>query len=173
MSERPCAAPVQVFPRRLECNRGITMIELAMVMLVIAVLLGLSLPLASALAGRFRVGSARDAFVNTHARARAAAVQYGREGRLHIRADLGKFWVEVDTGVPPSTQADTIGRVVNVAREYGGVALYSTRQVLCFDARGLAYSGGSCEPQDENVIFMRMDRADTIQLTLGGTLIKR
>ena len=92
------------------------MLELAMAMLVIAVVVGLSLPLASAVTGRFKVGSARNAFANTYARARAAAVQYGREGRLHIRADQGQFWVEVDTGLPGAILADTIGRVVQVER---------------------------------------------------------
>ena len=149
------------------------MLELAMVMLVIAIILGLSLPLASSLTGRFRINSARDAFVNTHARARAAAVQYGREGRLHIRGDLGHFWVEVDTGVAGARVPDTIGRVVNIKREYAGVMMYSPRQILCFDSRGLAYESGVCEPHDATVIFSRLDRADTVQLSVGGTVIRR
>jgi type II secretory pathway pseudopilin PulG len=152
---------------------GITLLELVMVMLVIAVLFGLTLPMLSALAGRFKVGSARDVFINTYARARIAAVQFGREGRLHIRADQGLFWVEVDTGVPGAIAADTIGHVVNVRREYGGVTMYSPRQRLCFDARGLAYSGGTCEPHDALIVFARLDRADTVQLSLGGTVVRR
>ncbi|UCC73237.1 MAG: hypothetical protein JSV86_01345 [Gemmatimonadota bacterium] len=144
-----------------------------MAMLVIAVLLGLSLPLASAVAGRFKVGSARDAFINTYARARAAAVQYGREGRLHVRADLGEFWVEVDTGVPGAMRADTIGRVVALASEYGGVTMFSDRDTLCFDARGLAFAGGACDPHDAIITFSRWDRVDTVQLSLGGTVVRR
>lgn len=160
-------------PRQFECNRGFTLLELVMVMLVIGVLLGLTLPFASGLAGRFKVGSARDVFVNTYARARAAAVQFGREGRLHIRADQGEFWVEVDTGVPGAMAADTIGLVMNVRRDYGGVTMFSPRQQLCFDSRGLAYSGGACEPHDAIIVFSRMDRADTVQLSLGGTVVRR
>lgn len=144
-----------------------------MVVIVIGVMLGLSLPIASALAGRFKIGSARDAFVNTYARARAAAVQYGREGRLEIRAAQGKFWVEVDTGGPGAMAADTIGRVVDVYSEYSGVTIFSPKQVLCFDSRGLAYSAGVCEPHDAEIIFTRVDRADTVQLSLGGTVVRR
>jgi len=173
MSWRRDAAAQQDVPRQLKCCRGITLLELVMVMTVIALLLGLTLPLASALAGRFRVGSARDAFVNTHARARAVAVQFGREGRLHIAADRGQFWVEVDTGVPGAMATDTIGMVVNVTKEYGGVTLFSPRRVLCFDSRGLAYSGGVCEPHDAVIEFARMDRVDTVQLSLGGSVIRR
>jgi prepilin-type N-terminal cleavage/methylation domain-containing protein len=160
-------------PRRPRSFHGFTLLELVMVMLVIAVLLGLTLPLASALAGRFKVGSARDVFINTYARARAVAVQFGREGRLNIRADRGEFWVEVDTGVPGAMAADTIGPLVNVTRDYGGVAMYSPRQVLCFDSRGLSYAAGACEPHDAIIVFARMDRADTVQLSLGGTVVRR
>jgi Tfp pilus assembly protein FimT len=142
-------------------------------MLVIAVLLGLSLPLASSVAGRFRVRSARDAFVNTYARTRAAAVQYGREGRLHIRADQGQFWVEVDTGVPGAMAADTIGRVVNLASEYRGVTMFATKDTLCFDARGLAFDAGACDSHDAIITFARWDRVDTVQFSLGGTVIRR
>jgi type II secretory pathway pseudopilin PulG len=151
----------------------VTLLELVMVMFVVAIMLGLTLPLASALSGRFKVGSARDAFVNTYARARAVAVQFGREGRLHIRADRGEFWVEVDTGVPGAMASDTVGPVVDVRRDYSGVTMFSPRQVLCFDSRGLAYSGGVCEPHDAIIILTRSDRADTVQLSLGGTVVRR
>jgi type II secretory pathway pseudopilin PulG len=164
---------VQRLPDGLASRRGITLLELVMVMLVAAVLFGLTLPVLSALAGRFKVGSARDVFINTYARARVAAVQFGREGRLHIRADQALFWVEVDTGVPGAVAADTIGHIVDVRREYGGVTMFSPRQTLCFAARGLAYSGGTCEPHDAIIVFSRLDRADTVQLSLGGTVVRR
>jgi len=144
-----------------------------MVVIVIGVLLGISLPFVSALTGRFKVGSARDAFINTYARARATAVQYGREGRLQIRAAQHKFWVEVDTGVAGALATDTIGRVVDVYSEYSGVTMFSPRQVLCFDSRGLAYSGGMCETHDAEIIFHRINRADTVALSIGGTVIRR
>lgn len=153
--------------------RGLTLIELVMVIFVISLMFGLSLPLASSLAGRLRAGSARDTFVNYYARARAAAVQYGGEGRLHIEADESEFWVEVDTGGVGATAADTLGVVLNVSREYGGVTMFSTRRVLCFDARGLPFTGGACEPHDSPVIFRRSNRADTVQFSLGGTIVKK
>ncbi len=85
--------------RRIERSRGVTILELAIVLFVVGVILGISIPLASSLAGRFKVGSARDVFVNSYARARATAVQYGRVARLHIDAVDREVWVEVDTGV--------------------------------------------------------------------------
>ena len=150
-----------------------TLLELAMAMLVVAVLLGISLPLVSAVTGRFKVGSARDAFVNTYARARAAAVQYGREARLHIETGRGEFWVEVDTGTAGAIQADTVGRVVHLPTEYGGVTMMTAVETLCFDARGLAYAGGGCDAHGVIVEFSRWDRVDTVQLSLGGTVMRR
>lgn len=145
-----------------------------MVMFVIALMLGLSFPLVSALAGRFKVGSARDVFVNTYARARAVAVQFGREARLKIDMANSRFWVEVDTGIPPALATDTVGPIVDVTRDYGGVTMYSPKEKLCFDARGLAYSGSDgCETHDALITFSRMDRTDTVQLSLGGTVVKR
>ncbi len=169
-SRQEMAVPIPLRPDK--CRRGVTALELVMVMLVIGVMLGLTLPIASSLAGRFKVGSARDVFVNTHARARAVAVQFGREGRLQIRPAEGRFWVEVDTGVPGAMATDTVGPLVDVRREYGGVTMYAPRQVLCFDSRGLAYSGGGCEPHDAIIIFARQDRADTVRLSLGGTVVR-
>lgn len=152
---------------------GVTLLELVMVIVVVGIILGLSLPLASGLVGKFRSGSARDVFVNYYARARAVAIQYGREGRLHIEAAKARFWVETDTGRPGATAADTIGLVLDVAREYGGVTMYSTRRVLCFDSRGLPFTDSKCEPHDAAVVFARSDRADTVQLSLGGTVVRK
>jgi prepilin-type N-terminal cleavage/methylation domain-containing protein len=161
-------------PRQLKCRRGMTILELVMVMFVISLMLALSFPLFTALAGRFKVGSARDVFVNTYARARAVAVQFGREARLRVDVVDGRFWVEVDTGVPPALATDTIGSVVEVRRDYGGVTMYvENTDRLCFDARGLAYSGSGCDPHDVIVTFSRMDRVDTVQLSLGGTVVRR
>ena len=161
-------------PRRAESQKGVTLLELVIVLFAIGVILGLSLPLASSLAGRFKVGSARDVFVNYYARARATAVQYGREARLHIDAADKLFWVEVDTGVPGAVATDTVGHVLDVAHEYGGVTIFSAKQVLCFDARGLPYTGDpQCESHDATVVFERLDKTDTVKLSLGGTVVKR
>ncbi len=159
---------------RRERIRGVTILELVIVLFAIGVILGLTLPLASSLAGRFKVGSARDVFVNYYARARATAVQYGREARLHIDAVDREFWVEVDTGVPGATATDTIGAVLNVAREYGGVTMFSPRQILCFDSRGLPFTGGAgCETHDATIVFARAGKEDTVEFSLGGTVIRR
>lgn len=160
---------------RRERSRGVTLLELVVVLFAIGMLLGLSLPIASTLAGRFKVGSARDTFVNFYARTRAVAVQYGREARLHMDAVDRQFWVEVDTGVPGAIATDTVGIVMNVAREYGGVTMNTGgKQVLCFDSRGLPFMGDpQCETHDAVIVFERASRADTVQVSLGGTVIRR
>ncbi len=162
-------------PRLFASRRGLTILELVIALFMIGVILGLSLPLASTLAGRFKVGSARDVFVNYYARTRATAVQYGREARLHIDAVGREFWVEVDTGVPGATATDTIGVVLNVGREYGGVTMNSFgKQVLCFDSRGLPATGDAqCDTHDAKVVFEKSSRSDTVEISLGGTVVNK
>lgn len=165
---------IRMFARSYRGDSGITLMELVLVVVVLGVIFGLTLPLTSGLAGRFRVGSARDVFVNYHARARAGAVQFGRQGRLHIDAGNGVFWVEVDTGVPGATGTDTLGQILNFRNEFGGVTMSSNRGVLCFDSRGLPFTGGAtCDPPDATVVFEQSDRADTVRISLGGTVIQR
>jgi len=117
--------------------------------------------------------SARDEFVMTYARARAAGVQYDRVARLCIEAAAGRFWVEVDTGVPGAAMADTMGRVVDLAVEYPDVDMAAAADTLCFDAEGLAYVGGPCDPHGIVVTFSHRGAVDTVQLSPGGTVIRR
>jgi hypothetical protein len=117
--------------------------------------------------------SARDEFVIRYARARAAAVQYDRVARLCIEAAAGRFWVEVDTGVPGAAMADTIGRVVDLSAEHPDVEMTAEVDTLCFDAEGLAYVAGACDPHGSIVTFSHRGGVDTVQLSPGGTVIGR
>lgn len=117
--------------------------------------------------------SARDEFVMKYARARAAAVQYDHVARLCIEAAAGRFWVEVDTGVPGAAMADTIGGVVDLSAEHPDVEMAAAADTLCFDARGLAYVGGACDPHGIVVTFSQRGAVDTVQLSPGGTVVRR
>lgn len=117
--------------------------------------------------------SARDTFASTIALARAAAVRYDRVARLCVEAAEGRFWVEVDTGVPAASMADTIGRVVHLAAEYPGVRMTAGVDTLCFDAEGLAYVVDACDPHGIIVTFSHRGRVDTVQLSPGGTVLRR
>lgn len=116
--------------------------------------------------------SARDKFVTTYALARSATMRFDRLVRLCIEAAEGRFWVEVDTGVPPATMADTIGSVIDLRTEHPGVVMTAHVDTLCFDAEGLPYVIGGCDSHETIVTFSLRGRVDTVQLAPGGTVIR-
>jgi hypothetical protein len=48
----------------------------------------------------------------------------------------------------------------------------SNRNLLCFDARGLASTAGSCQTGDAQVIFAESDKADTVTTTALGKVLR-
>jgi hypothetical protein len=48
----------------------------------------------------------------------------------------------------------------------------STRTLLCFDARGIASTSGTCEPGDAQVIFAEGVMRDTVATTALGKVLR-
>jgi len=48
----------------------------------------------------------------------------------------------------------------------------SSRALLCFDARGIATTVGSCEPGDAQVVFTDGTMADTVNTTALGKVLR-
>src|SRR5207244_1680361 len=95
-----------------------------------------------------------------HDLARASAIRFGRPVELHLDAVHGTFWVEGDTS-NVGRGRDTVGMVHHISA--GGITMTSTREVLCFDRRGLGYRGGDCEPPDVLITFSLSGRTETIR----------
>lgn len=151
-------------------RRGFTMIEAIIVMTVMAIVAAIGGPrLAAALHRRASV-SAADQFVLAHSLSRSTALRYGRIAQLHIDAPGRRFWVDVDTSANGIGQRATIAYVRDVSGS--GLTMTSTRELLCFDARGIASTLGSCEPGDARVIFMDGTTADTILTTTLGKVLR-
>ena len=115
---------------------GFTTIELVMVVIIIGVIATVAFPrIRGALEGQ-NVRSARAAGTTFVATARAAAVQRGCRGTLHMRAD-GRMWVTVCTVTPGVGKTlDTLGPVEPVGERYS-VTVAPSRDSVAFDARGL------------------------------------
>lgn len=116
--------------------------------------------------------SARNEFVSTYALARAATMRFDRVARLCIEAAEGRYWVEVDTGVPAATMTDTIGRVIDLRTEHPGVLMTAGVDTLCFDAEGLPYVTGGCDSHETIVTLSHRGGVDTVRLSPGGTVIR-
>lgn len=112
---------------------GTTLLELALVLSILGVLLGLGYPLFRKGLDGLAVRGARDTLGSGVARARVAALS---RGGASLMVDLGaaRFWVESATG-------DTIGTPTDLAARYG-VRVSTTgagtdRVALRFDGLGI------------------------------------
>ena len=151
-------------------RRGFTLLEAIIVMTVMAVVAAFGGPKLSAALHRRTSSSAADQFVVTHSLSRSTALRYGRVAQLHIDAPTRRFWVDVDTSANGIGQRATIANVRDVSGS--GLTMTSTRAVVCFDARGMAYTSGSCEAGDVEVVFSDGETADTVRTTILGKVLR-
>jgi len=151
-------------------RRGFTMIETIMVLAIVAVVAATGGPKVSEALQRRTSTSAADQFVLTHSLARSTAIRFARNAQLHIDGAGGQFWVDVDTSANGIGQRATIAYVRDVSGN--GLTMSSDRALLCFDARGIASTNGSCEPGDAKVIFSDGATADTVLTTALGKVLR-
>jgi len=155
----------------LQMNRpGFTMVESIMVVTIVGLVAAIGGPKVSSALQRRTTSSAADQFVATHSLTRSTAIRYGRVAQLHIDAAGQRFWVDVDTSANGIGQRATIANIRYVSDV--GLQMASTRSLLCFDARGIASTAGSCESGDASVIFSDGVVADTVSTTIMGKLLR-
>jgi prepilin-type N-terminal cleavage/methylation domain-containing protein len=164
-----------LFPLRdlvmLQMNRrGFTMVEAIMVVLIIGIVAAIGGPQVFSALQRRTTSSAADQFVVAHSLTRSTAIRYGRVAQLHIDAPGQRFWVDVDTSANGIGQRATIANIRYVSDV--GLQMGSNRSLLCFDARGIASTAGSCESGDAQVIFSDGVMADTVTTTVLGKLLR-
>ncbi|MFL5593837.1 MAG: hypothetical protein ACJ78M_02195 [Gemmatimonadaceae bacterium] len=151
-------------------RRGFTIIDTVVVISVIGIVAAISGPKLSAALQRRTTASAADVFALTHALTRSTALRYGRIAQLHIDAPGNRFWVDVDTSANGVGQRATIGNVRDLSEN--GFQMTSTRSLVCFDARGLASTLGTCQSGDMKVVFLEGGLADTVTTTILGKLLR-
>jgi prepilin-type N-terminal cleavage/methylation domain-containing protein len=151
-------------------RQGFTLIEAIMVVSVIGIVAATGGPKISAALQRRTTASAADQFVLTHSLTRSTALRYGRVAQLHVDSTGQRFWVDVDTSADGIGQRATIANVRYVS-DYG-LHMTSNRTLLCFDARGIASTIGSCESGDAEVIFSDGVMADTVAATILGKVLR-
>jgi prepilin-type N-terminal cleavage/methylation domain-containing protein len=117
-------------------NKGFTTIEMVIVVVLMGVIAAMAFPRIRGALDRQNVRSARAAAQTFVVKARAAAVQRGCRGTLHLPAD-GRMWVTVCRLVPAGgSTRDTLGPIETLAARYN-VTILPSRDSVAFDARGL------------------------------------
>ena len=153
---------------------GVTLMELLIVMVFLAVIGAIIGPGLAEWYRKKAIVAARDQFVSTVRFTRSTAVRYGRMAELHIDASNNEYWIELDTS--GTNQRDTIGSIRSMSNP--GIAFTSTRQLLCFDTRGLpttqtTSAGASCDAADVTVVFTAQGgEVDTVQTTALGKVLR-
>jgi prepilin-type N-terminal cleavage/methylation domain-containing protein len=145
---------------------GFTLVELLITMAIVSILMSVAATSATALRHQSEVRGTSGRYVAKHTLARAVAVRMGRTSELRVDTAGRRIWITVQRS---ATVRDTIGGVEYFDTRLG---FRSNRSVLCFDARGLAKSGGSCESPDVTVVFSLAGRADTVRTTVVGRVIR-
>ena len=151
-------------------RRGFTMIETLMVLIILAIVAATGGPRLSAALQRRTSSSAADQFVASHSLARSTALRFARIAQLHIDAPGKRFWVDVDTSANGIGQRATIADIRDMTSP--GLTMSSDRSLLCFDARGIASTAGSCQTGDVKVIFAEGATADTVATTALGKVLR-
>lgn len=141
-------------------RRAFSLIELLLVLGVMSIMLTVVTSSFWALRRNAEVRGGVDRFIARYSLARATAVRMGRTAQLRSDTAGQRIWVEV--------QGTTIGGVTH----FRDVHFRTDRLVLCFDARGLATTGGTCESPAATVVFTHGGRADTLRTTLVGRVMR-
>lgn len=150
-------------------RRGVTLLELAIVLVAIGMMSAVALPRFSAAFRQQATVTAVDRFVRAHELARSTAVRFGRVSRLHIDASTGRFWVDVDTS--GTGVRDTIGAIRTLADL--GVQMTSTDTLTCFDARGIpSTTSAICQMAAATLVFSQAGRAETLTVTTLGKVLR-
>lgn len=113
------------------------------------------------------VQGAASRFIGAQSLARSVATRYPSGAELHVDATADAYWVLADAD--GTAGLDTIGSV----RRTDPVDLASTAAVLCYDVRGLpwtgaALGGGTCDGPAATVVMTVASVSDTLVINALG-----
>ena len=146
----------------MRVHDGFSLAEVLIAVLLMGVMLAVATKPLLSLRRNAHVRGAVDTYVAKHALARATAVRMGRLAQLRADPAGGRLWVEVQ-GAPVAGSMTYL---------QDGVRFSTDRTNLCFDARGLATTGGTCQSPAATVVFHHANRSDTVRTTLLGRVIR-
>ena len=146
----------------MDQRRGFTMVELIIVLVVGTILTTMAMRAISDYQMTTSVSQARQVFLSMHARARAQAIELGRDVELKIDTTNDSVYV-ASAGVTLTG--------VGVRTQFGVDILGSGTHTLCMNSRGFADTSCNSFSTTLSLIFAQGSEADTVQvLPLGQVL---
>lgn len=143
-------------------TRGLTLIEIAIVIVLIGLIAAVAFPQISDGLRRQNVRSASDAIAGTYAKARAVAIQRGR--RTVLEMTNGRMVIR---SINPVTGAvDTVGQPDDLAARFN-VTISAVPDTFAFDGRGIGLAAGNT-----TVIIRFAPFADTLRISRYGRIEK-
>ena len=147
-------------------NRGFSLIEMLMVVVIIGIMLRFGLPYFRSANTKADVRGAMDLVAAMHGRTKQAAVQRGRVSQLIM--DRTNNTMVIVANKVTGTGVDTVGKVENLASRFGVTFTTSpTRDTLMFTPRGVGVEAG-----DTKIIISKGGFLDTLNISSAGRLMR-
>lgn len=142
-------------------NRGFTLIEMVIVVVIGAILTSMALNSFSGVQGRASVRQARGTFASLHARTRASAIEFGETTRLIVDMDNDSVAIRRGTTSIEKVRFD----------EALGVDILGTGTLtLCMNPRGFAETACNSFSTTQTVTFQAGTDTAQVQIRTLGQL---
>lgn len=142
-------------------HEGFALVEMAIVLVVLALVLLIVIPKARTAMVRSDLRSARTTLMAQLNRGKIAAIHRNR--RATVAVDAGRVWIETTPRLNPlpGSTSDTVGAVVSLPDQYG-VTVSPATATITFDARGIGTNPAT------PVTFAFAKDGETMGLTVNG-----
>jgi prepilin-type N-terminal cleavage/methylation domain-containing protein len=142
-------------------DRGFTLLEMVVVMMVGMVLAGIAMQSFQGVQGRAAARQAKNVFVSLHARTRANAIERGQIVKLNIDKTGDSVWISRGT---------TLVEKVHFNGELGVDIQGSGSLTLCMSPRGYAETACNNFTSTQNVVFAAGGDTALVQMLTMGQL---
>ena len=142
-------------------NRGFTLIEMVIVVMVGIILSGIALSAFQGVQGRAAARQARLVFASLHARSRANAIEMGQLVRINVDRDTDSVWVQRGT-----TRVETMRFDDELGVDIQGTGTLT----ICMNPRGFAETSCNSYSTTETLVFEAGGDTAAVQIRTMGQL---
>ena len=128
--------PSSASPRRLRARRGVSMVEMVVVLVISGIVLSMSLPKFAAMRDSMNLRSAKQEFTTYLMTARAAAIRQSQSSQFHIVNNTA--WTMVNQPNGTTTTVNQRLRLFRTRKVIVTMNGWAPNDSIVYDARGIA-----------------------------------